>query len=302
MWWLLGAATAQDWLQRAPAAAPAAGGSVSTGPLWGNLSPGAVQVANGTQLLQALQDNVGDITLAGERGRGGSLPCRLHRRSSAHSARHVLPSPRPACLHLSHASPPPPPPACLPACLPWGAADRVALAPADWEAFELPLRIRSNATVLIHSADDSGINVRPRTLDWGAAQNLLVVEEGATLALVDLISANPGNFTLADSGGMVLKNNGAGRGAAPRGERLPGAVGMLGPAGLRSCCPAHRPPRPTATAAGSFIWPTVTALNNSSIVISDSTLFHDDPRCSPETVEVRLAGGPARAAAPSLHL
>lgn len=88
------------------------------------------------------------------------------------------------------------------------AADRVTLSPADWEAFELPIRIRSNASVLVHSADDSGINVRPRTLDWGAAQNLIVVEEGATLALDDLISTNPGNFTLGDTT-MVLKNNGA---------------------------------------------------------------------------------------------
>lgn len=68
-------ATAQpSWLGRAPAAAPAAPGAASPdAPLWPPLSPGAVMVTNGTEFLQALQDNVGDITLAGELGPRNAL-------------------------------------------------------------------------------------------------------------------------------------------------------------------------------------------------------------------------------------
>lgn len=48
------------------------------------------------------------------------------------------------------------------------------------------------------AADDSGLGLRPRTLDWGGAMNLLQVEGGATLAFEDLVSAQPGNFTAGE--------------------------------------------------------------------------------------------------------
>lgn len=49
-----------------PAAAAAAAASpADPPPLWGPLSPGATTASDATQLLQALESGVGDITLAG---------------------------------------------------------------------------------------------------------------------------------------------------------------------------------------------------------------------------------------------
>lgn len=48
------------------------------------------------------------------------------------------------------------------------------------------------------AADDSGIGVRPRTLDWGGAMDLLQVDDDATLAFEDLVSSHPGNFTAGE--------------------------------------------------------------------------------------------------------
>ena len=48
-----------------PAAAAAAASPADPPPLWGPLSPGATTASDATQLLQALESGVGDITLAG---------------------------------------------------------------------------------------------------------------------------------------------------------------------------------------------------------------------------------------------
>lgn len=47
-------------------AAAAAVAAAADPPLWGKLSPGAATATSATQLLQALESGVGDITLAGE--------------------------------------------------------------------------------------------------------------------------------------------------------------------------------------------------------------------------------------------
>jgi hypothetical protein len=129
----------------------AAGFSQPPAQLWPPLSPGQATVSTAEQLLQALEQNVGEIILQ----------------------------------------------------------DDIKLTAQDWSKFELPILIQSNGTtVWVHSADDSGIGVRPRTLDWGGAMNLLQVDPGATLAFEDLVSSHPGNFTAGEEV-MQLKNNGS---------------------------------------------------------------------------------------------
>ena len=184
------------------------------------LSPGEASVSSAKELLQALEDGVGDITLEGEAGtRSSTAPHWLERAptalaTAAWSRRSPLRCARRLRRRLC--------------------AGQIVLTPADWEQYNLPIELAVNATVLIHwselrhcgcsrqrpghwlplpawgrrlpppwpqlhaltnvypvpvtpllspAADDySGLGLRPVTLDWGYAMNLIDMPEGSTLA------------------------------------------------------------------------------------------------------------------------
>lgn len=104
------------------------------------LAPGQATVTNGQELLEALADGVGDITLAGESRRH-----RSHR-----------PALRAACMRLletAFTNRRPTTPAAV--------AGDIVLTPADMQQFDLPFNLNtSGAVVLLHSGGLGA--VRPR--------------------------------------------------------------------------------------------------------------------------------------------
>ena len=90
-----------------------------------------------------------------------------------------------------------------------GTACKLYMCKLQLLAHSLPLPSRATPPA---AADDSGIGLRARTLDWGGAMNLLQVDSGATLAFQDLISSQPGNFTAGEE--VRLDKRLAGGGAA----------------------------------------------------------------------------------------
>ncbi len=114
------------------AAAAAAAAAAADPPLWGPLSPGAATARSATQLLEALESGVGDITLAGEPLPPSRCPVLLP------ASRHATPSTGfTPCMTPRGRSP--------------GFAGNVTLTPEALAQFQLPIVIEPNATVLVHA-------------------------------------------------------------------------------------------------------------------------------------------------------
>lgn len=105
--------------------------------LWGPLNPGQASVSTAAELLQALEQNVGEIILLGERGvpTCAAATCA----PMTHGTAPILLAPRSLLIDMP--------------CQSAGPTDDIKLTAQDWSKYEPPILIQGNGTTWIHSGE-----------------------------------------------------------------------------------------------------------------------------------------------------